>query len=305
MSTSKPNPHSLHHPHHSLLIGSLTGLIVGVTLQPLEILKTNLMINPSKKQKAQYNPFKTTIHVAKEVYRVDGIKGFWRGLFPALLKLTVSAGLYFSALSKLEETLKNMKLGKMKENSKHFISSAISRSLSGLLTTPIQVIRTRFEVIGFSKYKNTLDAFQQIYKQEGIKGFYSGVVATALRDAPFAGIYFTIYVKSKRYIEEKRGNMHVLLKTFVSGMAGGVVATLITNPFDIIRARMQYGFFVVDEKKRYRTVTDGFRKIYTNEGMTGFLKGLTPRLIRKPLSNSLTFVVFEAFHQMINKEEAF
>lgn len=291
---------------HSLGIGSITGLIVGVTLQPLEIIKTNLMINPSKLPLSK-NPFKSTAIVMREVYHHEGLSGFWRGTFPALIKLTTSAGLYFSILAKIEMIMSKWRQSKTKgESSQHFISSAFARTLSGILTNPIQVIRTRFEVLGFVQYKNTFEAVGRIFKQEGFKGFFSGIIPTALRDAPFAGIYFAIYVRMKRVFEQKYGeNMSLTWKTFLAGMSAGIVATLLTNPFDLIRARMQYGFFIKEEGKRYKNVRDGMRKIYKQEGAGGFMKGLLPRLMRKPLSNSITFVVFETFHKLVNREEAF
>jgi len=224
-------------------------------------------------------------------------------MVPALIKLIASSGLYFSMLSKLEVAIE--KARRTGENSQHFLSSSLARMLSGILTNPIQVIRTRFEVLGFAQYKNTFEAIGKIYNQEGMKGFLTGIVPTALRDAPFAGIYFSIYVRMKRRLEEKRKNMSLAGKSFVSGMVAGVIATLLTNPFDLIRARMQYGYFIKDEGHRYKNVRDGIEKIYRNEGLNGFMKGLLPRLLRKPLSNSITFVVYEAFHKVINKEEAF
>lgn len=289
--------------NHSLLIGSLTGFITGVTLQPLEIIKTNLMINPLKSVKRSKNPLMSTILITKEIFKHEGLLGFWRGMVPALIKLIASSGLYFSMLSKLEVAIE--KARRTGENSQHFLSSSLARMLSGILTNPIQVIRTRFEVLGFAQYKNTFEAIGKIYNQEGMKGFLTGIVPTALRDAPFAGIYFSIYVRMKRRLEEKRKNMSLAGKSFVSGMVAGVIATLLTNPFDLIRARMQYGYFIKDEGHRYKNVRDGIEKIYRNEGLNGFMKGLLPRLLRKPLSNSITFVVYEAFHKVINKEEAF
>lgn len=291
--------------NNSQYIGAMTGLLVGITLQPLEILKTNLMINPTKSRHLeQLNPIKTTIYVAKEVYHTEGIKGFWRGLLPALTKLTLSASLYFYSLEKLENIFSEYFKNRNKDQL-HFLTSSLSRAISGILTNPIQVVRTRFEVLGFSQYNNTFDAFMKIYQKEGLAGFSAGVIPTTLRDVPFAGIYFTIYMRTKRFLEKTAKNMSLLTKSFISGMMAGVVSTILTNPFDIIRARMQYGVFMKEESKRYKNVREGVRKIYRLEGLQGFMKGLGPRLMRKPLSNSLSFVIYEGFHKAINKKEAF
>ena len=82
----------------------------------------------------------------------------------------------------------------------------------------------------------------------------------------------------------------------VSGLIAGVISTTLTNPMDILRSRLQYGIYNTDDNKKYNGVTDGFKKIYSTEGIWGFTKGVAPRLIRKPLTNSLAFVFYENFH---------
>jgi hypothetical protein len=76
------------------------------------------------------------------------------------------------------------------ENKKlnHFMNSGIARIMSGVLTNPITVIRTRFEVLGFNKYVSIADGFRKIWRNEGIKGFGAGALSTAIKDAPFAGL---------------------------------------------------------------------------------------------------------------------
>jgi Mitochondrial carrier protein len=48
---------------------------------------------------------------------------------------------------------------------------------------------------------------------------------------------------------------------------------------------------------------DAFRKIYKNEGIPGFITGLGPRLVRKPLANALTFTFFEIINKNFRSKE--
>lgn len=292
-----------HHAQNSSLIGAATGLIVGGILQPLEILKTNMILNPSLNKKIESSSFfKSAYYCAHDVYTKEGLLGFWRGLSPALLKMVSSSMIYFASLSVIDENLSS--LFPQNNDSINFLSSSLSRILSGFLTNPLAVVRTRFEVVGFSEYKSISDALFKIYRNEGVRGLFSGVVVTAARDAPFAGIYFVLYVKVKRLMEE--ATQRKFLNTFVAGMFAGIVATVLTNPFDIIRARIQYRAFTHEQGNRYYTgLWDGINKIYKHEGMEGFMKGLGPRLVRKPLANASSFVVFEAIHRMVTREDAF
>lgn len=298
------------HTHTSL--GAITGLVVGIFLQPLEIIKTNIIINPTKNPKlANAGIISGLYYGTKEIYRLEGFNGFLRGMTPAMLRIIISTSIFFTGIRKFDNLFHKMneknhgKIYTFSETSINFFSSAIARIFSGVLTNPLTVIRTRFEVLGFKKYKNFVHASEEIYKNEGLKGFASGALTSAMKDAPFAGIYFVIYIKCKRFLESQAHSNSLLVNSLISGFTAGVIATSLTNPFDVIRTRLQYGFFITEEDDKYKSISDGFRKIYQKDGIAGFFKGLSPRLIRKPASNALTFVVFEILFKILNEKEAF
>ena len=62
---------------------------------------------------------------------------------------------------------------------------------------------------------------KEIYKKEGFKGFFSGGLASCLKEGFFAGFYYMFYEELK-----DRG-----LNKMSSGMIGGMLATAITHPF--------------------------------------------------------------------------
>ena len=68
---------------------------------------------------------------------------------------------------------------------------------------------------------------------------------------------------------------------------------------------MQFGEYHKNENRKYIGIFDGVKKIYDKEGLVGFFKGISPRMIRKPLSNGIAFTSFEVFHKMYYKFEAF
>lgn len=64
---------------------------------------------------------------------------------------------------------------------------------------PISVIKVRFES-NLYNYTSLGQASRDIFKREGTRGFFSGFGATALRDAPYAGIHLAIYESTKALI---------------------------------------------------------------------------------------------------------
>ena len=61
------------------------------------------------------------------------------------------------------------------------------------------MVKTRFEVIGFSEYANVTDAFRQIITKEGPGGLFTGLKISLIRDVPFSGIFYPIYNLFKNY----------------------------------------------------------------------------------------------------------
>jgi len=71
---------------------------------------------------------------------------------------------------------------------------------------PISVIKVRFES-NMYPYRSLAEASADIFKKEGGRGFFSGFGATALRDAPYAGIQVALYESMKALL----GGIYFLL----------------------------------------------------------------------------------------------
>ena len=57
--------------------------------------------------------------------------------------------------------------------------------------------------IGFEReYKNLFDCVRKMYKNEGIKGFYSGFFANLIKIVPALGLQFSIYDNTRMMIFE-------------------------------------------------------------------------------------------------------
>ncbi len=131
---------------------------------------------------------------SKFIYQTEGIKGFWRGTDAMILKLMLSSSIFYASLHELQSLMKSQP-SQLKKNEHiiDFFSAFFSRIISSLMTNPMQVVRTRVEVIGFNEYSGPIDGLRKVYKLEGLHGFGNGALTTVLREGPFAGIYYVIY----------------------------------------------------------------------------------------------------------------
>ena len=78
----------------------------------------------------------------------------------------------------------------------------------------------------------------------------------------------------------------------LSGISSGMIATAMTHPLEIIRAKLQTQGLNEQHSTNEHLLTYQLRQ-FVREG--GWFRGLAPRLIKKPIANMLTFLFFEIF----------
>ena len=139
-----------------------------------------------------------------------------------------------------------------------FIAGGVAACMAVTFTNPIELIKTRMQLQGelakTSKdavmlYKNPIQAFGVIYKNEGIRGLQQGLVSGYYYQIGLNGCRLGFYEPSRYYITKvvapstisddghitKPNLMVNVAAGFVSGAAGAVLA----SPLFLIKTRMQ------------------------------------------------------------------
>lgn len=172
-------------------------------------------------------------------------------------------------------------------------TGAFARVAAGLIVNPVTVLKVRYESSHYA-YTSLASAARDIVRTEGPRGFFAGFGVTAVRDAPYAGLYVLIYEQAKA----KLGNIaagsavtpfsgSAVAVNFVSGVLAAVTATTITNPFDAIKTRIQIA------PGRYRNMVQAAKMMLRDEGVRSMFSGLSLRIGRKAVSSALTWTVYE------------
>ena len=187
-------------------------------------------------------------------------------------------------------------------NVANLTTGAMARVSAGFLMMPVTVMKVRYESSLYS-YRSLWDAATAILRTEGVRGFFSGFGATVLRDAPNAGLYVLFYEQSKRRLNGiySTSSMRKGMKSsqsasinFVSGVMAAGLATVITNPFDAIKTRLQL------MPGRYGNMIKAAGHMLKEEGIRSMFSGLGLRMTRKALSSALTWTLYE---ELIRKAE--
>ena len=89
---------------------------------------------------------------------------------------------------------------------KNFICGSISKIISVMITYPITTVRTRIQQDQYfhdkakAKYSGIFDIARRLMTEEGVKGFYKGIVANITKGIPQRGIYFYCYEGLKKIL---------------------------------------------------------------------------------------------------------
>jgi len=264
----------------SFLAGSLSGTCSTVLFQPLDLVKTRLQTKTAL-------PIRPggMLSVFGQVVKTDRVTGLWKGITPSMMRCVPGVGLYFSSLHWLKGAAG---VGDTPPGPLTAVAlGMVARTISGVTMIPMTVIKTRFESDVY-RYGCIREAVRQIYQREGGRGFRCGLSATLLRDAPFSGLYFMFYTQLKQlYSPELYEGRLSSLCHLSCGMGAGLMASTLTQPFDVIKTKMQL------YPDKFDNIFKVAQYVHAKYGYTGFMKGLTPRLLRRSLMAAMAWTVYE------------
>ncbi|XP_030840376.1 mitochondrial glycine transporter B [Strongylocentrotus purpuratus] len=275
----------------SFLGGVISSTSSCILLQPLDLVKTRIQSarTAAHRHRGPTTPrpkglLATTVDVAKN----ERVFGLWQGLSPSLLRTVPGVGLYFLSLHTIQTTLGWTELSA----SQGLLVGALARCIVGTALLPVTVVKTRFESKQYF-YRGIASALRNIHKHEGYKGLYSGLSATLLRDAPFSGLYLAFYTQAKLLVHSASSQVTIPLH-FACGVAAGILASSVTQPFDLVKTNMQLNPY------KYPTFRSTFKAIIKNQGVTGLFAGMVPRCIRRTLMAAVTWTVYEEMKVRLN-----
>jgi solute carrier family 25 protein 38 len=205
------------------------------TPQPLDVLRTRMQGDAAK------GISRGALQTAAHILSTSGPRGLWIGTAPSVIRLGAGVGLHMVLVDHMVHALTTQ----LESGAWHLPSlsaaaaSASSRVVTSLLMCPVAVAKTRMEYAGPGaiSYANTGDALLTIARTEGAGGLFRGLLPTIVTNAPFSGLYYMFYVRLKDRLSGD-GRPAVLVN-FSSGVVAAVAATLLTQPFDVVRTRLQ------------------------------------------------------------------
>lgn len=267
----------------------MSGAIISACVQPLDVLRTRMQADTAMGMSRSVGQ---TLQVVLNEY---GVRGLWRGTGPTVVRLSIGAGINFVALERLKHIMLEVlphasgQLGYLQAAA----VGGMARAMSAAVMSPVTLVKTRMEYGGPNHitYKNTAHALATIASTEGPRGLFRGLWPTVLTNAPFSALYYMLYTQLKGAIggSQAGGSLPTTAVNFVSGVCAATAATLLTQPSDVVRTRMQLGIPGVAAGNALATLG----LVLRSSGPNALLAGAAPRILKRTLQTALVWTLYE------------
>ncbi|XP_071866361.1 mitochondrial phosphate carrier protein 1 isoform X1 [Bombus fervidus] len=264
--------------------GILSCGITHTMVTPLDLVKCRIQVDPAK-YKSVFNGFRVTM-------AEDGTRGLAKGWAPTFFGYSIQGmfkfGLY-EVFKVYYSALAGEEMAYEYRTSLYLISSASAEFFADIGLAPFEASKVKIQTTpGFA---NTLrEAMPKIYGEEGLSGFYKGLVPLWLRQIPYTMMKFACfertlellykYVVPKPRQECTKGEQ--LVVTFAAGYIAGVFCAIVSHPADSVVSKLN--------QEKGASAVDVLKKM----GITGVWKGLGPRIVMIGTLTGAQWFIYDA-----------
>ncbi|XP_075463931.1 solute carrier family 25 member 44 isoform X4 [Ascaphus truei] len=229
------------------VFGFFMTMLIRVSVYPFTLIRTRLQV---QKGKSMYNG---TFDAFLKIVRTEGGAGLYRGFLVNTFTL-ISGQCYVTTY---ELTRKYVSRYSSSNTVKSLVAGGSASLVAQTITVPIDVISQHLmmqrqgETMGRFRVRaangkqpvvfgQTKDIIFQIFRLDGPKGFYRGYVASLLTYIPNSAVWWPFYHLYAEQLSRLTPDdcPHLLLQA-IAGPLAAATASTITNPMDVIRARVQ------------------------------------------------------------------
>ncbi|GAA5986963.1 hypothetical protein JCM5350_000924 [Sporobolomyces pararoseus] len=301
----------------SMLAGAGAGLVTSVVTCPLDVIKTKLQAGGAHKGPSGL------IGTFQHIWTHDGFRGLYRGLGPTIIGYLPTWAIYFFVYDQVKGRLSRIR---GPDDAISHITAAMTAGASGtILTNPLWVVKTRFMTqrpnSSDPRYRHTLDALVRIYREEGPKAFYRGMLPSLFGVAHVA-VQFPLYEQFKTFYRPPDGSDIPSSTILFCSSISKMIASVATYPHEVLRTRLQIQKNHQQQQQQqqkqkqqspsslkssrsspksiiFEGLVPTFRRILSEEGVKGFYRGMGVNLLRTVPSSAVTLLVYEKIMQSL------
>ncbi|KAM7273471.1 hypothetical protein ACFE04_028135 [Oxalis oulophora] len=177
-----------------LTAGAIGGLAASLIRVPTEVVK----------QRMQTGQFNSAPNAVRLIVAKEGFKGLYAGYGSFLLRDLPFDAIQFCIYEQLRLGYKKAAQRELNDP-ENAVIGAFAGALTGAITTPLDVIKTRLMVQGSgNQYKGIIDCVQTVVREEGPAALLKGIQPRVLWIGIGGSIFFGVLERTKRVLAQKR-----------------------------------------------------------------------------------------------------
>lgn len=206
---SQYRSHNVLAPADYFVASGLSGTLITLSTNPIWVLKTR-MLSSNKGSEGAYT---SMWDGAKQVFRKEGMRGFYKGTAISLVGNSHGA-VQFAVYEPMKNVWRqylrrrNPNLQEQQEtklgNTATLVISGAAKIAAGTITYPYQVIRSRLQTYhAEERYgKGIRGVAAKVWREAGWKGFYRGLGTNIVRVLPATWVTFLVYENVRFYLPQ-------------------------------------------------------------------------------------------------------
>ncbi|XP_033746595.1 phosphate carrier protein, mitochondrial-like [Pecten maximus] len=264
--------------------GILSCGLTHTALVPLDLVKCRIQVDPAK-YKNIGTGFKLTL-------KENGTRGLGLGWAPTLIGYSMQGLCKFGFYEVFKNVYSDL-IGEEKtflwRTSLYLAASASAEFFADIALCPMEAVKVRIQTQpGWSTTLRT--GVPRIMQEEGLSGFYKGLVPLWCRQIPYTMMKFACFERTvealyKFVVPKPRSECNKseqLLVTFIAGYIAGVFCAVVSHPADTIVSKLN--------QDKGSTAVQVAKKL----GMKGLWMGLGPRILMIGTLTALQWFIYDS-----------
>ncbi|KAF5316256.1 hypothetical protein D9619_006204 [Psilocybe cf. subviscida] len=278
----------------NMFAGALAGISEHAVMYPIDSIKTRMQVfatSPVAVYSGVGNAF-------TRISTTEGMRALWRGVSSVILGAGPAHALHFGTLEAVKELAGGNEAGNQWLATS--LAGASATTVADAFMNPFDVVKQRMQMHQ-SQFRSVWQCARSVYAAEGVAAFYVSYPTTLTISIPYNAMQYTVYEHIKRFMNPRNDyspQSHII----AGGIAGGVAAA-VTTPLDVAKTMLQTrGTSTEADIRGVRGMQDAFRVIWARDGLKGFARGLSPRVLTNMPSSALCWMSYEFFKAAIRSD---